>query len=154
MEPKNYYKILRVSPGAGHGEIREAYRKLALVYHPDLIKTSNSQQVMTQLNEAYEVLGDPKKRAIYDAGRSSATGPTGESSPRPTRKGGPLIYTPEEWKRLVLVRLMTGFVILLGLLFLWALSTAKYDLVFAILLAGTFFLRKLWTIFRIESAGR
>lgn len=67
MEYQDYYKILGVNKNATEKEIKAAYRKLARQYHPDV--NQNDPQAETRLkeiNEAYEVLGDPKKRATYD----------------------------------------------------------------------------------------
>lgn len=64
MEYKNYYKILGVDRGADEQEIKRAYRGLALKYHPD--KNPDSEEHFKEINEAYEVLGDPEKRSKYD----------------------------------------------------------------------------------------
>lgn len=64
MEYKDYYEVLGVKRGADEAEIKRAYRKLAQQYHPD--KESGSEEQFKQINEAYQVLGDPEKRAKYD----------------------------------------------------------------------------------------
>ena len=67
MDYKDYYKILGVARDASESEIRKAYRKLALQYHPD--KNPGSKQAeerFKEINEAYQVLSDTKKRAHYD----------------------------------------------------------------------------------------
>jgi curved DNA-binding protein len=67
MEYKDYYKILGVDRDADLKDIKRAYRKLALEYHPD--KNPDNKQAeerFKEINEAYEVLGDPEKRAKYD----------------------------------------------------------------------------------------
>lgn len=63
---KDYYAILGVSPQATTIEIRRAYRQLALELHPDRNPNPEDQQRFLNVNEAYEVLGDPTRRHRYD----------------------------------------------------------------------------------------
>jgi len=66
----DYYAILEVSPTATTAEIKRSYRRLARLHHPDL----NAQALDThikRLNEAYEILRDPLKRAAYDEQRAA-----------------------------------------------------------------------------------
>jgi len=63
---KDYYKTLGISKGANEDEIKKAYRKMALKYHPDKNKSSGAEEKFKAIAEAYEVLSDPKKREIYD----------------------------------------------------------------------------------------
>lgn len=76
MSKKDYYAILGVSKTADQKEIKAAYRKLALQYHPDKLKDGSSDEKMRELNEAYEVLNDPEKRSNYDK-YGSAEAPRG-----------------------------------------------------------------------------
>ncbi|KAK9882397.1 hypothetical protein WA026_020919 [Henosepilachna vigintioctopunctata] len=64
---KDYYAILGISKTATDDEIKKAYRKLALQYHPDKNKTTSAEEKFKEIAEAYEVLSDKKKRDIYDA---------------------------------------------------------------------------------------
>lgn len=66
IQYKDYYKVLGVSPDASQDEIRQAYRKLARKFHPDMNKTAGSEETFKEINEAYEVLKDPAKREKYD----------------------------------------------------------------------------------------
>jgi curved DNA-binding protein len=67
MEYKDYYKILGVERNAAEKDIKRAYRKLAVQYHPDKNPGDDrAEERFKEINEAYEVLGDPAKRAKYD----------------------------------------------------------------------------------------
>lgn len=67
MEYKDYYKILGVSKTATADEIKKAYRKLAVKYHPDKNAGNKAaEEKFKEIGEAYEVLKDPEKRAKYD----------------------------------------------------------------------------------------
>ncbi len=68
---ENYYEVLGVARDANSDAIRDAFRQLALKYHPDHNKSPDAEQRFKEIAEAYAVLSDPKKRAQYDAqGRS------------------------------------------------------------------------------------
>ncbi len=70
MAQKDYYAILGVPPTASQAEIRDAYRRLVRHYHPDLNpEREDAEARIKELNEAYEVLGDPARRARYDRTR-------------------------------------------------------------------------------------
>ncbi len=66
MDYKDYYQIMGVARGASQEEIKRAYRKLARKFHPDVSKEPNAEERFKELQEAYEVLKDPEKRAAYD----------------------------------------------------------------------------------------
>src|SRR5688500_10103796 len=64
---KDYYEILGVARTATDEDIKKAFRKLARKYHPDVAKDKKTAEVkFKEINEAYEVLGDPEKRKKYD----------------------------------------------------------------------------------------
>lgn len=63
---KDFYKILGIAKSANDDEIKKAYRKLALKYHPDKNKAAGAEERFKEVAEAYEVLSDKKKREIYD----------------------------------------------------------------------------------------
>jgi curved DNA-binding protein len=66
MRFKDYYEVMGVARGATQDEIKRAYRKLARKFHPDVSKEKNAEDRFKELQEAYEVLKDPEKRAAYD----------------------------------------------------------------------------------------
>lgn len=63
---KDYYQILGIQKGANEDEVKKAYRKMALKYHPDKNKSPNAEEKFKEIAEAYDVLSDSKKREIYD----------------------------------------------------------------------------------------
>ncbi|MBX5457235.1 MAG: J domain-containing protein [Thermogemmatispora sp.] len=73
---QDYYSILEIAPTASPEEIRRAYLRLVRRYHPDAHQNAAGMQAryeqqMKLINEAYEVLGDPRRRATYDVHRAA-----------------------------------------------------------------------------------
>ncbi len=66
MAQKDYYQILGVSRDADANTIKKAYRKLAMKYHPDVNKEAGAEERFKEINEAYEALSNPEKKALYD----------------------------------------------------------------------------------------
>jgi molecular chaperone DnaJ len=71
---RDYYEVLGLSRDASDSEIKAAFRKLAFQYHPDRNKENGAEEKFKELNEAYEVLSDPEKRANYDRFGHSVNG--------------------------------------------------------------------------------
>lgn len=88
---KDFYKILGVSKTASDDEIKKAYRKLALKYHPDKNKAPGAEEKFKEVAEAYEILSDKKKRDIYDQyGEEGLKGEPGSGGGHATSgAGGP-----------------------------------------------------------------
>jgi curved DNA-binding protein len=66
VEFKDYYKIMGVARDATDAQIKQAYRRLARKYHPDVSKEPDAEAKFKEVGEAYEVLRSPEKRAAYD----------------------------------------------------------------------------------------
>ena len=62
----DYYAILEIPPTASVQAIKQAYRRLALRYHPDVSGERGCEEAMKRINEAYDVLSDPQRRSHYD----------------------------------------------------------------------------------------
>ncbi len=82
MNKPDYYKTLQVQPDAEPEIIEATYRRLSRKYHPDINPSSDANEMMVKLNEAYEVLSDPQKRATYDKLRATThqTSPNDKST--------------------------------------------------------------------------
>ena len=91
---QDYYSILGVSKNSGLPEIKSAYRKLALKWHPDKNKEPGAEAKFKEITQAYEVLSDPNKKQTYDQighqaytssggardrGRAGGQGPSGNT---------------------------------------------------------------------------
>lgn len=63
---RDYYEVLGISKNASESEIKKAFRKKAMEFHPDRNKSADAEEKFKEVNEAYEVLSDPSKKATYD----------------------------------------------------------------------------------------
>ena len=99
MASQDFYDILGVTKGASAEEIKRAYRKKALEWHPDRNKSAGAAEKFKEINQAYEVLSDAQKRAAYDQyGPAAFTTGGGPASSGPFTGGrayqqGPFTYT-------------------------------------------------------------
>lgn len=78
MHFNDHYQSLGLPPGADAASIKRAYRRLARRHHPDVNSAQGAEAAMARLNEAYQVLSDPKLRAAYDAVRLSQVNQTSQ----------------------------------------------------------------------------
>lgn len=76
-EKKDYYEILGIKKDSSQEEIKNAYKKLAKKYHPDVSKEGNAEEKFKEVLEAYNVLSDPQKRSNYDQFGHAAEGFSG-----------------------------------------------------------------------------
>jgi DnaJ-class molecular chaperone len=95
---RDYYEILGVAKSASEAELKAAYRKRALEFHPDKNKSPEAEEKFKEINQAYEILKDPQKRQMYDQfghaafdPRSGFGGPAAGGSG--ARRSGPFTYT-------------------------------------------------------------
>lgn len=99
---RDYYDILDVSKSASGEEIKKAYRKKALEFHPDRNKSKDAEERFKEVNEAYEVISNPKKKQAYDqfghaafdpSAGGFAGGPFAGFGRGQTYRAGPFTYT-------------------------------------------------------------
>ena len=92
---RDFYEVLGVSKGASKEEIKSAYRKLALQWHPDRNKAADAEEKFKEINEAYEVLSNEKKKVAYDQFGHAAFDPSsgGFGGHTYTDQRGPFTYS-------------------------------------------------------------
>jgi molecular chaperone DnaJ len=77
---RDFYEVLGVERGAGDGEIKRAFRRLAQQWHPDVNADAEAHERFKEINEAYQVLSDPQRRQAYDMfGRAGVSGLGGDA---------------------------------------------------------------------------
>lgn len=89
---RDYYEILGVDKSASKEAIKKAYRQLALKWHPDRNKSQEATEKFKEINEAYEVLSDPKKKETYDQFGHAAFDPRFGGAPGGVPGGGARTY--------------------------------------------------------------
>lgn len=73
-DKRDYYQVLEINRSASADDVRRAYRRLARQYHPDINPAAEAEERFKEINEAYEVLSDPNRRATYDRFGHAANG--------------------------------------------------------------------------------
>ncbi|XP_020291940.1 dnaJ homolog subfamily C member 30-like [Pseudomyrmex gracilis] len=102
---RNHYDVLKITPRATQNEIKKAYYKLTLQYHPDKNKSDFAKEKFQDISEAYEVLGNHELRKNYDRGmmiRQQPISTTRESTvnyKEQVYSGSSKIYNFDEWTR-------------------------------------------------------
>ncbi|MBI2448293.1 molecular chaperone DnaJ [Candidatus Microgenomates bacterium] len=88
MPSKDYYQILGVPKSASADDIKRAFKKLAVKYHPDVNKEKNAEEKFKEINEAYQVLSDQEKRSQYDQFGTTDFGSSGRGGFSGFSQGG------------------------------------------------------------------
>ena len=91
---KNYYRILQLDPSAEPAAIAAAYRRLALKYHPDKNKSDGATARMQEINEAYQILRNPRTRSEYDRWLQARPAERQKEPPPPPRRPRPKPAAP------------------------------------------------------------
>jgi curved DNA-binding protein CbpA len=93
----DFYAVLGLKPGATVDEVKKRYRELARRYHPDINPSPDAAQKIKAVNEAYHILGDPDRRATYDAERflSERSAPPAPTKPASTPATPPRNAPPQ-----------------------------------------------------------
>ena len=128
----NLYEYLQVSPRAESGVIHAAYRALARHYHPDVSDSGQAARIMREINAAYHVLGDPERRARYDAHRARLAArrtprrPATVSAPPPARSA-PTLARDIRGARHVVAAVVFSLMIIGALVLALVLVVASLD---------------------------
>lgn len=95
VKSDDYYSILNVKPTASEVDIKKAYRKLAMKYHPDKNNASNAQNIFENVSKAYEILSDKDKRKLYDQYGAAYFEPGGAASSQQEQHSKP--FTQQQY---------------------------------------------------------
>ena len=125
----NLYALLQLSPGASRNDLRQAFRTLSKLYHPDTTRLPavEAEQAFQRLRQAYAVLSDPEARRRYDAqlgqqvrARSAAApAPPGQLRPQERPQDWRRALSGGEWLALLLLGLALLFSLVLGVGLAW-----------------------------------
>ena len=93
------YAVLGIPRHADDQQVRQAYRRLAKRYHPDLHPGAQTSELMRHVNDAWHVLSDPARRSAYDAGHPQGRAGTGRTTTtaRTAPRGGPPPWGSSAW---------------------------------------------------------
>jgi len=87
MNSKNYYRLLEINKSATNDDIKKAYRKLAMAFHPDINTDKDAEDKFKAISEAYGVLSDSEKRQIYDQTGNTHFDGFADRAARPSYRG-------------------------------------------------------------------
>jgi curved DNA-binding protein CbpA len=126
----DHYQTLGVNYAASQTEIKRAYRRLAVLYHPDKNRDPAAENIFKKINEAYDVLGDPVKKSMYDLRFQSPFVESPQEGPRRHRDpayhaGRPKVHRKSDRERLV--DLMREYMP-------WAIRITRFCFVFSLLI--------------------
>jgi DnaJ domain len=93
---RTLYEVLQVDPRAEPEVIEAAYRRLARMYHPDVSSHAGADRRMKEINAAYDVLGDPRRRTAYDRELAAAAATAAHAEPEGTDYWGPEYHAGDE----------------------------------------------------------
>jgi len=143
VKEPDYYSILQIDPDASLEGVRSAYKRLALLTHPDRSGHPLANQQMQRLNEAFEVLSNPEKRAQYDQDRSAPSALTPVEKPAPAEPEAQVDQKQQKdlgwkWNRLVRNQLkMIAYIVLLTSgIFFWSLASGRVNVMMILLIVG------------------
>jgi len=143
VKEPDYYSILKIDPDASLEAVRSAYKRLALLTHPDLSGHPQANQQMQRLNEAFEVLSDPEKRAQYDLDRIAPATLIRVEKPAPAAPEAQVDQKQpkdlgRKWNRLVRNQLkMIAYIVLLTTaMFFWSLASGRVNVMMILLIVG------------------
>lgn len=137
---KNYYFILGLNIYAREEDIKQAYRKLALQFHPDKNPSPEAESIFKEVNEAYEVLGDPLRKVIYD---QMLLGVVTEEQPATPKKHRDPRYRPQpEVNRTRRPSKKEEVIALMASHLKYALMASRIALLFSVVLIADYSLEK------------
>jgi hypothetical protein len=155
---QDYYSILQIGYTASAEDIRSAYKRQAFLTHPDRSKHPHANQQMQLLNEAYEVLSNPKKKACYDQERLAATAIVPVETPVPVHQ--PTQEIRKDWKDLERKRrrlmrkqliIMTYLILVTIGMFFWFLASGEVNFYMILLIVMLAVLSLASMIFRVRN---
>jgi cation transport ATPase len=140
---QDYYAVLQVEPEDSIDEVRAAYKRLAMLHHPDRSRHPKANQRMQLLNEAYAVLSSPEKRSRYDQERRAAvevkpveTPPPQDQPARVNRKEQQELERRRSQLMRSQLKLILCLILLTTAMFLWFLASGQVSYIMILLIVA------------------